>query len=298
MPGGAARGTAAVLGLLLTPMLCLTVIGVMFLQLLLSEGLHDRIGQDEQVLREERNVMALDMEELAAEYRFSPEPVMALISTDSLRQWNRESAQWLTASAKTGRLQEVTNTFDLEGLSEVLRSDTAFTEGLDARSLDIRIREVSGRISALITGKVYCLRNTLLKAAEKLASKVIRLPALAAMLQRLPLPAGLLCLLLCGLILLLTARRPRMAFGYIGAALMACGILLLCTLSLIPLLGIGPLLKEISPMLGREYHLLALWVGGGTGAVALVAGILGLLGILRAEKTMNMEKHREEGRIS
>ncbi len=283
LPGRGARGTCAVLGLLLTPLLLVLIIGALS-QLFLSDALHDSIGGDGGVLREERNAIAGDVAELAAEYHFSTEPVMALITADRLKEWNRESARSLTASVKTGRLQEVTNTFEPEGLAEVLRSDPAFAGDLDEQALTKRIREVSTRLSARLKERVCFLRDTMMRGAEKLANRLVHLPTLATLLQRLPVPIGLLCLLLSGLIVLLTARRAVLALRYIGAALVACGLLLLCLLALLLLLGIGPLMGEISPVLGRAFHLLTLWIGGSQALVALAVGCLGFFGMRLAER--------------
>lgn len=280
-PGRVSRGLSLFLGLILTLILFLTAETLLGGHVLLSGTVHGIVTGDAGVLESQMKGIRERIGLLAEEKGFSGEAVMKEITTDGLKELNSACGEWLRNILLTGKAGE-TPAYPTEGIRKALESDQAYMDSLDPFMADQEIANLTAGISRAVTEKSLQFREVLLRAAVKTAGKEMSLQALSEVIRKVPAALGLLVLILSGLIVLLLGRRAVLSLKYIGAAMAACGLLLLLGLILIPLLGIGPMLKSVSDMLAREYHLLTVVLVVETVVSALVLICLGIMGMKKA----------------
>lgn len=280
-PGRVSRGLSLFLGLILTLILFLTAETLLGGHVLLSGTVHGIVTGDAGVLESQMKGIRERIGLLAEEKGFSGEAVMKEITTDGLKELNSACGEWLRNILLTGKAGE-TPAYPTEGIRKALESDQAYMDSLDPFMADQEIANLTAGISRAVTEKSLQFREVLLRAAVKTAGKEMSLQALSEVIRKVPAALGLLVLILSGLIVLLLGRRAVLSLKYIGAAMAACGLLLLLGLILIPLLGIGPMLKSVSDMLAREYHLLTVVLVVETVISALVLICLGIMGMKKA----------------
>ncbi len=280
-PGRVSRGLSLFLGLILTLILFLTAETLLGGHVLLSGTVHGIVTGDAGVLESQMKGIRERIGLLAEEKGFSGEAVMKEITTDGLKELNSACGEWLRNILLTGKAGE-TPAYPTEGIRKALESDQAYMDSLDPFMADQEIANLTAGISRAVTEKSLQFREVLLRAAVKTAGKEMSLQALSEVIRKVPAVLGLLVLILSGLIVLLLGRRAVLSLKYIGAAMAACGLLLLLGLILIPLLGIGPMLKSVSDMLAREYHLLTVVLVVETVVSALVLICLGIMGMKKA----------------
>ncbi len=278
IPGKTARFFAGFTGLILTITLTLMMITILGGYILTSDSLHERIASDKQVTEEQLHRIREEVSLLAEEYGFNPETVMNLISVEDMQKINREASRWLSEALREGKLKDAPS-FHSEMIGEALLSDEAFVSSQDSFMLKNTILQIVGEIEKSVTGKAMAFREILLRAAERIAGKSIHLPTLSALIQQIPVLLLLISVGLSGIIALLTSRRFILCLRYIGAASTACAINLLIGLILMALMGIHPVLSDISALIFRKFQLFSIYttvLAGGTAFILLVLGITGI----------------------
>ncbi len=280
-PGRISRGLSLFLGLILTLVLFLTAETLLGGHVLLSGTVHGIVTGDAGVLESQMKSIRETIGVLAEEKGFSVEIVMKEITTDGLKKLNTACGEWLRNILITGKTDE-TPAFPTEGIRKALESDQAYMDALNPFMADQEVANLTGAVSRAVTEKSLQFREVLLRAAVKTAGKEMSLEAMSQVIRKVPALLGILVLILSGLIVLLLGKQAVLSLKYIGAAMTACGLLLLLGLVVIPLLGISSMLSSVSDMLAREYHLLTVVLVTETVVSALVLGCLGILGMKKA----------------
>ncbi len=280
-PGRVSRGVSLFLGLILTLVLFLTAETLLGGHVLLSGTVHGIVTGDAGVLESQMKGIRERIGVLAEEKGFSEETVMKEITTEGLKQLNTACGEWLRNILLTGKAGE-TPAYPTEGIRKALESDQAYMESLNPFMADQEIANLTGAVGRAVTEKSLQFREVLLRAAVKTAGKEMSLEALSQVIRKVPILLGILALILSGLIVLLLGKRAVLSLKYIGAAMAACGLLMILGLISIPLLGISSMLSSVSDMLARECHLLTVVLAAETVVSALVLGTLGILGMKKA----------------
>ncbi len=280
-PGRLSRGLALFLGLMLTFVLFPGMEMILAGHLLLSGSVYEIVTGDAGVLESQMNGIKESIGALAEEKGFNAESVLKEITPDGLKQMNRDCGEWLRQILLTGKTGE-TPTYPPEGIRKALEGDQAYMNSLNPYMAEQEIANLTAGISRAVTEKSLQFREVLLRAAVKAAGDKLSLQALSEVVRKVPVLLGILALALAGLIVLLLGKRPVLSLKYIGAALTACALLLLLALAVLPLLEIWPMLKSVSDMLAREYHLLTMVLVIETVISALLLGTLGVLGMKKA----------------
>lgn len=278
LPGKSACFFSGAAGLLLTFFLLMTAVTLLLGHLLTSDSLHERIATDSEVVNEQLHRIGEEVELMAEEYGFAPETVMNLISAEKMQNMNRDASRWLSDAFRNGKLRD-TPVFHAESLGEALMADESFVASQDPYMLRNTIQQITGEVEKTAAEKAMAFREILLRAAERIAGKTVSLPTVSALAQQIPALLIFCSIGLAGLIALLTSRKMRLSLRYIGAAMSACGILLLIGIGMIALLGIRPILSEISVLISRKFSLLSLYATVLTGSTAIIMLILGIAGI-------------------
>ncbi len=280
-PGVFSRGLSLFLGLMLTFVLFLGMEMILGGHLLLSGAVYGIVTGDAGVLESQMNGIREKIGVMAEEKGFSAEGVMQEITVDGLKKLNEDCGDWLREILLTGKTGE-TPAYPAEGIRKALEGDQAYMNSLNPYMAEQEVANLTAGISRAIAEKSLQFREVLLRAAVKAAGDKLSMQALSEVIRKVPVLLGILSLILSGLIVLLLGKRAVLSLRYIGAALTACALLLLLALAVLPLLGIWPMLKSVSDMLAREYHLLTMVLVIETVISALLLGALGVLGMKKA----------------
>ncbi len=283
-PGSFSRGVSLFLGLILTFVLFLGMELILGGYLLLSGSVYGIVTGDAGVLESQMSGIRERIGVLAEEKGFSAESAMKEITPDGLKQLNESCGKWLRETLLTGKAGE-TPAYPEEGIRKALEGDQAFMDSLNPYMADQEVANLTAGIRRAITEKSLQFREVLLRAAVKAAGNTLSLQALSEAIRKVPVLLGILALILSGLIVLLLGKRASLSLKYIGAAMAACALLMMLALAVLPLLGTGPMLKSVSDMLAREYHLLTMVLVVETVIPALILGALGILGMKKAAGT-------------
>ena len=276
IPGKKACIFAGLSGFVLSLFLTVTVFLLLGMHWTMSDTLHDRIVTDSRVLEEQMNSLHEKVKELSQEFGFDPDKVMEEITPEDLQNANLSASHWLTEFFREGKMGE-TPSFSVGNLEDALREDENFVATQDPYMLKNTILRISGEVDRSLSEKAMLFREPMLRAAERAIGKTIHLPTLISEIRQVTLLSGLASLALAGLIALLTSRRMMLSLRYIGAAMMACGMLLLLGTGLAYLLDLGTLLREISLLAERRFRLLRVYALVDT---VITAGLMLLMGKL------------------
>ena len=286
IPGNKACFFAGLSGFALSLFLTATVFLMLGMHWTMSDALYDRIVTDARVLEGQMDSLREKVKELSQEYGFDPEKMMEEITSEDLRNANLAASHWLTKAFREGKIGE-TPSFTVGNLEDVLREDENFVATQDPHMLKNTILRITGEVDRSLSEKSMLFREPMLRAAERAIGKSVHLPTVISAVRQVTLLSGLASLALAGMIALLTSRRMMLSLRYIGAALMACGILLLLGTGLAYLLDLGTLLSEISLQAERRFRLLRIYALADT---VIAAGVMLLLGKLSMRASRSVLK--------
>ena len=265
-----ARMAAWVAALLLVPLLTGTLYGWTALRLTTDQGLHERIALRDSVISDQMGQVERKAAELAEEYSFDAALVTDALNRETLTDLNRQVITWWTDMSSTG-VPEDMPLWDGQTLRDALLAEEAFQE-----THGILARDVSGKIvselNSLLSRLLFPMRDILVTKGLEVVRRKVALSEVLDQLQSVPLTLTLLSLMMCGLILLLTARNRRTVFRIFGSAIGGAAVLSLCVLIMERLLDISGMIRESSlrfaSQVSRLENLLSLEI------LAVIAGLL------------------------
>lgn len=255
LPAPAWHVPAAFLAVLLTAALWAAQLGLFGIQVMTSRGLHERVALDGSQIDAQMARIAEELEPIAQEYGFSPEPVLAAIGREQVTGLDRQVVEWWTGLLSTGEMKEPP-VFRTD-LQAVLQADERFIGGLNPLAVSSTIESVESRVGNMVRKTALLFRDQLIRAAFRKAEGMADIPKALELLKTAPLICGLAALLIAGLIALMMSRKIQTAGQYIGGALSACGLLMLLTLLLVRALDLRDMLGEASQALLSQYVRLA-----------------------------------------
>ena len=119
------------------------------------------------------------------------------------------------------------------------------------------------------------MRDILVTKGLELVRRKVALSEVLVLLQSIPLTLTLLSLMMCGLMLLLTARNRRTVFRVFGSGIGGAGILSLCVLFMERLMNLSGMIRESSvrfaSQVGRLENLLSLEILAAIAAMLVCA---------------------------
>ena len=259
------------LAFLLTGMLilfCVTLLGRQIIQPGMDEGgaqVRSDIIRDEQQLIQKRIIKLADL------YGFRAEPVVALITEDTLRDLNSQVSLWWSSILKKGKTGEeiIWNTDELEQILEanMTAADTEDTENLAVAATDA--------VRSCVIRTVLPMRQPILEVALSKAGEKLDLPNLIAFFLGTPWAVLAMCALIAGLITLVWSRKTfREALPYIGGALGAAALVMITIAVLYMSSGIHLMIREASESMAMLYRKAAshTMILGGILTAAMAAG--------------------------
>ena len=284
LPSLAARIPAAFCAFLLTACLLAAAFSLIGLQAMTSVDLHTGVALSEDSMNLQMKRIREGIQNLAERYGFDAENAAGAVSRESVEDFDREVVRWWTGFAGTGRLDSEP-VYDTAPAEEALRKDEKFISGLEEMMVKSTVEEISGGIRETVRKSAVLFRDLLLETGARLAGTRINLPQAAELLQKIPLLAGVGCLVLSGCIALLMSRRILTAGQYLGGAMAAAGLLMILILLLLSALNLRGMIAEASQALEAQYAGLSgilRWEMIGGAALMLAAGC-GLMLLARKE---------------
>ncbi len=291
-----ARIAAWVCAVLLTIVLACTLLGMTAARMLTSEENHVRISTDRQVIAGQMEKIAGAVRDLAEEYGFSAGPVIDAIPQDEITELNTQMARWWTRIATEGIMEDVPS-WSADSLIPVIME--TMDPGKASDDPYEKAAEAAGKIGKTVGEAAMPVRTSVISFGVRYLNRRIDLPGAARTVSRLPMLGGAVCLLLAGLIALLTSGKVRSSLKYYGAAFGGAGISAAFCMILAGTAGIQGMISRSSEVMSRQTGLAIRGMvleGGLYILILLAAGAVCLIMYTRPEKNGNNrgEKYAEE----
>lgn len=264
---------AVLLALLLTGSLVLFCVTFVGRQVLLPAMGENGAQVSDSVIREEYRLARERVTDLASLYGFEAEPVINVITEDTLRELNQQASRWWSSILKDGKTGDELkwNTGELE---KVLASDALLNQMEDRDRAEYLAISAVEDIQKSIIRLVLPMRQKIIFLGMQEADKRIDVLNLVSFFMGTPWAALALCALLAGLIALLESRKFKGAAQYIGSSMGAAALVLITLMILYLCAGILPMVQEASAGLAVQYQSVVseTMLRAGILAAALAAG--------------------------
>lgn len=264
---------AILLAFLLTGILVLFSVTFLLQQIIQPAMDEDGAQVSSAVIHEEQQLARERITKLADLYGFEAEPVIGLITEETLRDLNSQASRWWSTLLKDGKVSEAPG-WDTEELTETLEQDALLNRMDDAERAGYLKQSAAEDISKSIIRMVLPMRLQTLRLGMQKVEKRVDVQNVITFLLGVPWAALALCALLAGLIMLLGSRRFTGTVRYIGYALGAAALVLVALMILYLSAGILPMVREASAGLTIQYRniLSGTMVRAGILAAVMAAG--------------------------
>ena len=222
----------------------------------------------ESLIREEKDLARERITTLADLYGFDPEPVIALVNEDVLKELNGQASLWWSSVLRDGKAGKELS-WDTAELEKILREDPAAQE--NPGEAEYFAVSVAKEIHKSIVNMVLPMRRLVISLGLEKAEKRVDLVNIVEFFLGTPWAALALSALFAGLIALADGSPIRRALRYIGSAMGAAALVLAVIAGLYLCAGILPMIREASAGLTLQYQNLV------TGSMLLTAGIVAVL---------------------
>ena len=244
---------AMLLAFLLTGTLILFSVTFLLRQIVQPAMDEDGAQVSSTVIREEQLLARERVTKLADLYGFEAEPVINLVTEDTLRDLNSQASLWWSTLLKDGKIGE-TPGWDMEELRETLDSDALLNRTEDKERAEYLKQSAAEEVSNSIVRMVLPMRSQTLRLGLKKVGNRIDVPNVILFFLGVPWASLALCALLAGLIVLLESRKFTGAVRFVGYALGAAALVLVVLMVLYLSAGILPMIREASAGLTIQYR--------------------------------------------
>lgn len=265
-------------GYLLTLLLVASLAGACVLTLaealLTDRTLHERVATDDRVIDLQMARLDGEIRLLAEEHPFTLETVEALITRDSLRDYNRESVAWWMGLL--GEQPEPEAPFpDTAALAEAVLADELFRENtMEFMRRIVAQDKIAYPIGQTLQETAVPVRVSVIALAMPEVAKRVSIPALMTLLG---LVKTGLSAASAALLALLLATQGRNRFVFASAGVLAADALLLAMTAAVWLAHPAEVLESLSAVLALQWRILQEAL---LPAVLTVEGALLLAGLL------------------
>ena len=204
------------------------------------------------VIRQEQQLARERVIKLAELYGFDAEPVIALLTEETLIELNSQASQWWSTLLQEGKAGKELS-WETGELEEILASDARLQQKQEQTRQEYLDITVAEEVRNSIIRMVLPMRAQTIRLGMQEIGKRADLPNLISFLLDVPWAALAFCSLLAGLIAL-TANRSML---YIGSSLGGAAIVLAVLMILYLSAGILPMIREASEGLAIQYQSVA-----------------------------------------
>ena len=217
------------------------------------------------LIREEKDLARERITALADLYGFDPEPVVAAVNEDVLKDLNSQASLWWSSMLRDGKAGKELR-WDTKEVEQILMDDPAVQENPD--EAEYFAYSVSEEIHKSIVNMVLPMRQLVFSLGLEKAEKRIDLVNIVEFFLGMPWAALALSALFAGFAALADGRPLRRVLRYIGSALGAAALVMAAIVVLYLCAGILPMIQEASAGLTLQYQSVV------TGSLLLTAGIV------------------------
>ena len=227
----------AILSVLLTASLVITgLVGVLSF-VLFDRGMHEDVALDPQVTDAQMERINRELAEVCKEYPVSIDTLTALITHDSIVQYNRDIISWWMDMLQNG-VVTTAPVWNGGDLISAIRADEVFLASVPAPLQKATARDqVAVAVQDVVTDAVLPIRGILITFGMAQLLERIDLASYTALVRITPLVTLGVSALLTAAIALIFRGRPRRRALWGSSPFMAVGFIILFALVLLSLLN-------------------------------------------------------------
>ena len=239
-----------ILALLLTGALFLFCVSLTGRRIIAPAMREDGWQASDTVVRDEMDLIARRIEQIADLYEFDPAPVTALADEAAVRELNSQASRWWSVLLNEGAAGE-----DIAWKADTLEETIGAHLKADVREADRadHIRDAAADVRRSVENVVLPFRRAVIRLGMQEAGKRIDVVNMLRFFLGVPWAALALCALLSGLIVLAAGREIRQGLPWIGSALGASALVMAALIAMILVLDIRPMIREASESLTLQY---------------------------------------------
>ena len=245
--------TAILLSFLLTAALILFCVSLIVTGILAPAMSGDGARVNDNLIREEQELIRERIDALAELYGFDPEPVKEFVDEEKLRSLNAQASAWWSSVLQNGKAGDELS-WDTSDLREVLYADPLLTAERDWIKAESNAIAIAQEIQESVFRVILPMRQNVIRLGLKKIGDRVDLANVISFFMGVPWAILALCALLAGLIALLESRELVRALVYIGSALGGAVLVLAALAALYLLAGILPMIREASQSLMIQYR--------------------------------------------
>ena len=228
----------AVLSVLLTISLVITgLVGVISMALF-DRSMHESVALDSRVTAAQMARIAHEFSLICDEYPVSPDTLHAMVTQESIIQYNLDIIAWWTNMVQNGDVSTAP-VWNYANLIDVIRADETFQAAVPSALQKTTARDqVAVAVQDAVASAVMPVRSMLITFGMAQLLERINLASYTALLRITPLITLGVSILLTAAIALIFRGRPRRRAIWGSSPFMAVGIIILYSLILLTLLNI------------------------------------------------------------
>lgn len=261
---------AILLAFILTGVLVLFCVSLIGRQIILPAMNEKGAKVSDAIIREEQELARQRVKEAADLFGFDAEPVIALISEDTLRELNAQASAWWSSILQEG-ITGSEISWDTAEIQKVILSDAWISSMEDRDEAEILAAEAAENVRRSIVRIVLPMRQQTMGLGIQEAAKRIDIQNVVSFFLGLPWAALALCAALAGLIALFGSRTVRESLRYTGSAMGAAALVILILAALYMSAGVLPMIREASAALAVQFRSL---VSGAMIRTVILAAVL------------------------
>ena len=228
-----------------------TLLGVEVTRLTGSQSLHESIALSDGNIDAQMDRFLKNSRTLAESYGISADLITSRVDRETIKDLNRQVIAWWTGIATTGTVEDIP-LWDSGDLEDTLLADPDLIASVDKVQLKSTARRIVSEVQEGLKKTVFPARDEILTLGMRRIRKMADVRGILTFLRSLPLAAGLVSLILAGIIVLLNASRRGKGIRYIGMASAGTGILLALAVVLLRLMDLGGMTEQSSALLGAQ----------------------------------------------
>lgn len=257
---------AILLAFLLTGTLVLFCVSLLGRQAIIPAMGEQGAPASDELIREEQEMIRKRVTTQAELYGFQAEPVLALISEETLRDLNAQASLWWNSILTYGQADNDIR-WDTKELEQTIAKNAVVSEDGSAEDAEYMAVSAAEAVKNSVIRTVLPMRQQIIQLGLQKAGDRVDLPNLITFFLGVPWAALALSALLAGLIALTGSRTVRGSLRFIGGALGAAALVLIA-------LAVLYLCADIQPMIREASESLALMYQGTASRLTVLTGIL------------------------
>ena len=222
-PGKTARGFSWALAAILSLLLTFALAGAAVLYLIQSQGVHERVAGNEELIRQETEWARDKIRDLAEEYGFEADRTLAVLDGEMLARRNLAGLTWIRDTMNTGKPKQGPKVDNGE-IEEMLSGLLRFPNLKDQDQINQAYGDATAGIIRIVGNATFFIRSDLTDLGLEKIRNYADIRSFLNLVNRLPVILAILAAIIAGLMLLLIAGTPKEALKYVGCSLGGAGI--------------------------------------------------------------------------